>query len=329
MVSKSKYELDNKTIVKLFKKAGIDNAINIAPLGAGEFNSVYAADANGKAYALKVAPSGTDGVLTYEIGMIEQEVYYYELMRKADITVPQVYYSDFTKSEIPVGWFIMERLDGTQLDKAELTADERERADEILAGMIADMHMVKGDKFGYRQMKMYDSWYLAIKGIVEALISDCSDRGKKTRRGIKLLKYIDKNKEVLEKADCSLINFDAWEPNIFCIKENGEIKLAWIDPERCFWGDRIADFICMETAKLSMSKKTVSVKAYNKASKEPITVNAETEIRFAVMMCYLALIQEVEKYARYSPSMFGWWRNVFSSAMFYHAGFKQLRKSSE
>lgn len=326
MVSRSKYELDNETIISIFKKAGLGEAENISALGAGEFNSVYSVDAGSKDYALKVAPKGTDGILTYETDMIEQEVYYYGLMQKAGIAVPKIYYSDFTKKDIPVGWFIMERLSGNQLDEAGLTKEEKEIANEILAGMIAKMHTVKGEKFGYRQMSMYDSWYLAIRAIVETLISDCNAHGKKSRRGKKLIKYIDANKDILKKVECSLINFDIWYPNIFCQKDGDEIKLTWIDPERCFWGDRIADFICLEVMNISMDKKSASVAAYNKMTTDKVTVTDEVRIRFAVMSCYMALIQEVEKYVRYTPFMFGWWRNVFSSMLFYHEGFKELRK---
>lgn len=52
-----------------------------------------------------------------------------------------------------------------------------------------------------------------------------------------------------------MVNFDIWWPNIICNRENGEIKYAWIDPERSFWGDRIADFVCLEYQKPLEKKK--------------------------------------------------------------------------
>lgn len=55
MRSKTKIAIDNATIIKLFEKAGINGAENIAPLGAGEYNSVFSVDAAGKNYAIKIA----------------------------------------------------------------------------------------------------------------------------------------------------------------------------------------------------------------------------------------------------------------------------------
>ena len=77
MLSKSKYKIDNLMIEKLFIKAGIGRVCNIKPLGAGEYNSVYSADKlvtdndckmidDNKQFVIKIAPSGTDSMLTYE-----------------------------------------------------------------------------------------------------------------------------------------------------------------------------------------------------------------------------------------------------------------------
>ena len=79
-----------------------------------------------------------------------------------------------------------------------------------------------------------------------------------------------------------MVNFDIWWPNIICNRENGEIKYAWIDPERSFWGDRIADFVCLEYQK-PLEKKKASLAAYNAVADEPIRVTREEKIRYAVM----------------------------------------------
>jgi hypothetical protein len=44
MKSRTKLELDTKTIIRLFGNADIEDAENISPLGAGEYNSVYSVD---------------------------------------------------------------------------------------------------------------------------------------------------------------------------------------------------------------------------------------------------------------------------------------------
>ena len=312
MRSKTKFELSEETIVKLFEKAGIAGAEEIAPLGAGEFNSVYAVKAGGMAYALKVAPVDESLILTYEKGMIEQEVFYYEVMRdQAEIRVPKVYFVDFSMKEVPAKYFIMERLQGKTLEACIFSDEEKEKADAALMKMVAKMHTVKGtDGFGYRQTGLEANWFLAIEKMVLNLINDCKRLGHGTKNGERLLGYIRTYREILEKVPCSLINFDIWPANIFCLEQGETVKLAWIDPERCLWGDRIADFVCVDFLQMTLAGKKRVVDLYNVASETKINGGREEEIRLAVMLGYLGLVMEVEKYARYSLLHKGYWRNV-------------------
>lgn len=66
--------------------------------------------------------------------------------------------------------------------------------------------------------------------------------------------------------------------------------------------------------------------AYNAAAKTPVTATREEQIRYAVGQGYLALIVEAEKYYRYTPHHFGWWRNVTAAFYLYADAFRVLRK---
>lgn len=266
-------------------------------------------------------------ILTYEQQMMAQEVFYYSLMaEQAGIRVPEIYYSDFSRTEIPSDFFIMERLQGVYIDQAELSDGQKNDVDKELATMVARMHAVKGDKFGYRQNGLFKNWHLALQDMVSNLISDCKRLGQKTKNGEKLLDYVNANRHVLEKVESSLINFDIWPANIFCDWEDGELSLSWIDPERCLWGDRISDFVCLEFMNMSLDIKNTTIEAYNQASDQPIIVGDEERIRYAIMLGYLGLIMEVEKYARYSLLNYGYWRNVMVSRMLFSACFEQLEE---
>lgn len=325
MISRTKYSIDNATIKKLFSSAGIDGVDEIAPLGAGEYNAVFSVKASGKEYALKIAPTDDVPVLTYEKDIMASEVFWYKQMREnSSITVPEVYYTDFDEKLIPANYFIMEKLPGQQLDKMDFTKAEKENSVAEMAKMAAQMHKIKNDKFGYIQNGLYDDWYLAVRAMVKALLNDCAGQGRKSKRGEKLLTYIDKYKSVLEKAECSMVNFDIWAPNIICKRENGEIKYAWIDPERSYWGDRIVDFVCLEMAAPLADKKT-SLAAYNSVADKPVNATDEEKIRYAVAQGYLGLIMEIEKYFRYTPFHFGWWRNVLASKWLFKKAFEVLK----
>ena len=323
MISKTKYLLDDNTIKAMFKKAKIDGITKIAPLGAGEFNAVYEVVAD-KNYVLKIAPEADMPVLTYEKDMMNTELYWYEMIREnTDIRVPIIYYQDFSKELIPTDWFIMEKLEGKQrneinIDKSVIT--------EKTAKMVAQIHNIHNDKFGYIQNGLYDNWYEALSSIITNLLTDAQRVGKSSKNGEKLLKYAQKYKEILMNVPCCMINYDLWDANVLCtFNENGEVCFSWIDPERSFWGDRIFDFVCLENPIELITKKTESIKYYNYVSKSPIEFNREIEIRFAFALGLLALIQEVEKYYRYTPKNFGWWRNIAGQTTYYQKTFKVLK----
>ena len=120
-----------------------------------------------------------------------------------------------------------------------------------------------------------------------------------------------------------MVNFDIWDPNILCEKIDGKNEFSWIDPERSFWGDKMADFVCFYLM-TSLEKKDDYIKAYNKVAINPINNTYEEKIRCAIMQGYLALLMATEKYYRYTPHHFGWWRNVITSNMLYKISFKVL-----
>lgn len=326
MVSNTKYALSFETVCRLFAHAGIGDVQSVRPLGAGEYNAVYEVLCGGKPYVLKVAPKDGTPVMTYEKNMMSSEVFWYTQMRAhTSIRVPNVYFSDFSRSLIDADWFIMEKLPGQTKDTFRMTADERVQVQKQLASMVAELHAISSEKAGYLQNGLYDNWYLALHAAVQNLIRDAAAAGKKTRRGEKLLKYIENNRSMLETVHCTMVNFDIWDPNILCTRENGTIQLAWIDPERSFWGDPILDFVCLETGKL-LEKKQLSVQAYNAVSKQPVTCSLDEKRRLALGHGLIALVMEVEKYYRYTPRHFGWWRNVLGAGFYYKLAFRVLKQ---
>lgn len=326
MVSKTKYALDFQTVCRLFQHAGISGVEAVRPLGAGEYNAVYEVTADGRPYVLKVAPKTGTPVMTYEKDMMSSEVYWYEQMRThTSIRVPQVFFSDFSRTLLDADWFIMEKLPGVTKDRFSMTQAEREQVQKQLAAMAAELHAISSDKAGYIQNGLYDNWYLALCSMVQNLLNDAARKGHRSRRGQKLLKLVQANRALLEPVACTMVNFDIWDPNILCTRENGQIKLSWIDPERSFWGDPILDFFCLETEK-PLASKTLSLQGYNAAAGRQVRCSAEEKRRLAFGHGLGGLIMEAEKYYRYTPRHFGWWRNVFASAFYFHSAFRALKK---
>ena len=322
MKSSTKYKIDNETLLRLFARAGFSDIRNIKPLGAGEYNAVFSAEAGGKAYAIKIAPSSVVPTLTYENDMLATELEWYSRMAKnTDLRIPEIYYSDFSKEIIPANYFIMEKISGTPLFKVKSKTEKQAGIIETVK-MAAQIHNIKNDKFGYTQNGLHGNWYTAIRAMTENLLADSKRKGKKGGNIIKLLGYIDKYKTVLKKAECCMVNFDAWPTNFIAAADGG---IVWIDPERSFWGDRLADFNCFMTG-LPLKKKTHMLDAYNSVAYEKIEITRETEVRHAVALAYLGLIMDVEKHYRYCLINRGWWRNVLGAWWMVGNAFKILGK---
>lgn len=327
MKSKTKYLIDGNLISAIFQKAELGKIESFYPMGAGEFNAVYCVKTQSGDYVLKIAPRVDVKVLTYEKNMLAGELKWYERIKSGtSIKIPEIYYSDFSKTIVDSDYFIMEKLSGVQLDEFRIGDSNHDNATVKLAQSAAEIHRIKGDGYGYEQNGLFDDWYSAIKSMTGNLIEDARASGHSSRRGKKLLSYIERYRYVLSKADCRMVTFDLFAPNIICNKEpSGEVSYTWIDPERTFWGDRIADFVALEYGK-PLREKSKSIQAYNEVSDEPIEITEDVEIRYNIVAAYLALIQEVEKYYRYSLFHFGWYRNVIGAKYLFDKSLGFLKK---
>ncbi len=324
IISRTKYEAGEEEIIRLFEVNKVGKVIKTAPLGDGEFNAAFKVTCeDGKDYVLKIAPPEGATILSYEKNMMDSEVYWYRKMKEnTDILCPEIYASDFSGKIIKSACFIMQMMAGEPLWKCDFSKEEAVRVQEEKIGMLTKIHVIKNDRYGYRQLGLHDSWYAALRSMTDSLIKDCKNIGYETPDGEEFLKLIDKNEEVLKKAPCRMVNFDLWDSNV--LYDNG--KLVWIDPERGFWGDPVADFITLgKGQKTQLADKKDEIEIYNRTAIEKIELNRDTEIRYACAVAYLALIEEVEKYVRYEPDHPNYIRNTVDARDMYDMAFGLMR----
>lgn len=330
MISSTKLFVTDEKIKEIFTTAKISNVTKIRPLAEGEFNSIYSVSTIDKDYVIKIAPNIGGNILTYEKGMMDQEVMFYNLLcKETDILVPKIYYSDFSKEIIPTEYFIMEKVDGVVLDKAKLSREESSKIQEMMCEILAKTHKIKNAKFGYVQNGLEDNWYLALKKMIENLECDCNAKGKSFKKGKILLMYVEKYKDILEETEARCVNFDLHYKNLFYKKVDGEIKLTLIDPERSFFGDFMSDVVCIEMMKMNFDSKKAGIFDYNKYAELPINFTREEKIRYYIMLCYVALIMYTEKFYRYKFYNFGYWRNVFASGAMLSVSLKWLKSNEK
>lgn len=324
MISKTKFPITDSQIVSLFQKAGFRDVRNIAPLGDGEFNAVYAATADGNEYAVKIAPSPDCDVLTYEKNMMRAELFWYDQLReKTQVHVPAVLYRDFSRETIGTDWFIMEKIDGTALNRCRLPQEEKEAGDRAIAEAAAAMHAIPGEAFGFPSGKKYDTWDRALEGILSDLVSDCEKKGKRCRNGERLLNALNKHRDIFREVPCTMVSFDLHPGNVIYAPQNTNGRFWFIDWERGIWGDRVLDFVNFDPMH-PMEKKTKTLSFYNSVAAEKLTVDDGVKLRYAMGQGLLGLVMETEKYYRYTPMRFGWWRNVSACLYFYKSAFGVL-----
>lgn len=330
MKSRSKSKISDKIITRLLKKAGLSPVHSISPLGEGEFNSLYSCDTDQGSYVLKIAPFKESTLLTYEQEMMKQELYFYSLIQEhTTIKTPRIIFSDFSKTLIPSPYFIMEKVNGIQLDKLQVDETQKGELNLKIADLIAQIHRLRHHQFGYLQNGLHDNWFLAISSMSENLIKDAKKFHHSSKRGKILLHYIHQYRSILEKVESRLVNYDIWPGNILCELNNQTMAIWLIDLERCFFGDFIADFVSQDFMAMTLKQKSKFIDTYMQSSDTLVNYTREEEIRFAITLGYLGLILEVEKYARYSIFHYGWWRNVGGSQLLFSQCFKTIESLNQ
>ena len=325
VISKTKYEASEAEIKELFSRHRVGNVADVSALGNGEFNAAYKVTCDdGVSYALKIAPPENAKVLSYEKNMMESEVFWYSQMHeKTDILCPEVYVADFSKEIIKSSCFIMEMMEGKPLWEMGFSDREYEEVQKQKICMLTKIHRITNDGYGYIQTGLKASWYEALKNMALSLVADCKNLGHETPDGERFVSFIDKHEKLLRAVPCRMVNFDLWDSNV--LYNAGTGRICWIDPERGFWGDPVADFITLgpgQKAPLSAKQKELDI--YNEMAQEKIFRTGETEIRYALAVCYLALIEEVEKYVRYEPDNPTYIRNARDSREMYDMAFRLL-----
>jgi len=304
MQSRTKYNVTDEQVRTIFTAAGLGKATEITALSDGWYNNVLTVTAGGQKYVMKVAPDPKVEVLTYENNIMEKELRYYALLReKTNVLTPKIIFEDFSRKLIPCDYYIMEFLSGTRLDKAKLSVNEKVKVNEAIMDTLAQFHSIEGEGFGYEQNGLEENWYLALCKMVRNMIDDCSRFGKSCRMGVKLLGYIECHRDMLEKVPSVLVNFDMHSGNI--MYRDGQ--LAVFDLERCFWGDKIGDYIYRGFA---------PQKDFSK----------DEQIRFYLLMAYLAVMMHTEKYSRYHLFNQIWWMDVGGALGLGFKSFAELRK---
>jgi hypothetical protein len=329
MISKSKPDVSFSLVSSWLHHNLSETLRALAPLGEGEFNAVLKCDfLSGRTAVLKVAPKQNGAVMTYEQGMMASELDWYDtICKKTKILTPKIVSRSIGEKGDEFNYFLMEYIGGKPLDHPDWTKEDEQSIKRQKVDAMASMHQIRGNGFGYVQRALKANWYEAIEQMISDLLSDALRKGKVSKRGERLLKIVRDAKPILEQVECRMVNFDLWNSNWIATRTNNGVELVLIDPERCFYGDFLGDFVAFEFLK-PLSKKRETLDLYAKVGGVPFELDGPVQIRYAILTGYLALIMEIEKYYRYKPGMAGWTRNVLVSRLLYHQAFTMIQSQT-
>lgn len=307
MESATKSTLNENDIITIFK--GLFPLVKYnssKELKDGCFNLSYLVLLeNGAKYVLKVSPTNNNNLLSYETDMMSTEVYFHtRVIKELNIPIPKVIFSDFSKTIIKQNYYIMDKLEGTPLDKIENITDiQREVLYTQLAKHLASMHGLNGRHFGYKVMEqeLYGLDYFdAFKFMFNKVLLD----GVKVKAVMpqslnSIMVLLDQYAESFNIiSEPCFVHYDLWDGNIFVLDMDSSPKIeGLIDFERGFFADPAADFSQI-AGYIDLEKNKYFIDTYNEYSKRSFTLGKHEKSRISLYQLYLFSIMIVESYYR-------------------------------
>ncbi len=210
--------------------AGIDPASVVASeeIGGGTYNTaIRLALAGGRRLVLKIAPSAPG--LSYEHDLLATEAEYY---RRVSGPLPSVVGAG-------PGFLLMTELPGVPWSRLRDTGPRAE-----LGAIVAGLHGVTGDGYGYPQAPLRPTWPMAFTAMVDAVLADAVRYEVRLPRPAAEISHLVRRHEPLLELVTTpvLVHFDLWKGNI--LLDGGRVS-GIIDAERAFWGDPVAEFVSL------------------------------------------------------------------------------------
>lgn len=219
-------------------------------LEGGTWSTAYRlAFDDGQRAVLKVGPPVGVDRLTYEQDLAAAEAHFFErACTVPGIPTPRVLGTDLVGEVVGRELLVIEHLEGTPLSEiaSSLPGDVQDRIRRELGAILARLHTVTGDRFGYvRSERRSDgrSWGTTFLSMVDDLVAD-SHRIPTARptRAEEIAAAIERHADDLDAVTVPvLVHFDVWDGNVLVDPGRAAIT-GIIDGERAFYGDPLTEF---------------------------------------------------------------------------------------
>ncbi|GHH73094.1 phosphotransferase [Streptomyces sulfonofaciens] len=259
---------------------------------------------DGRQLVLKVPPHENRPGLAYERDLLRAEAMFCRAAHEAEGAVPvprvEAVHTDAVAGAGP--FLLMTALPGTRWPEARehFLEGEQEALRHDLGNLVARLHTVVGDGFGYPSGALgplAGTWREAFSRMVDAVVDDARRFGARLPRpaeemaGVLRRAYPVLDEVVVPR----LVHFDLWEGNVLVDGgPRGPRIGGLVDGERMFWGDPLADFA--SGALLGeIEGDPYFLDGYRQEAGGFVVFDEATRLRIALYRCYLYLIMLVEQ----------------------------------
>lgn len=286
---------DRAALDVVLRAAGVDPATVASweRLGDATYNTAHRVRlADGSGLVLKIAPDPALPTMAYELGIMATEELFYR-RAAAVVPVPRVVHADYSREFVGSDLLLMTELPGTnwRRQRDRITGADRTRLRTELGHLMAALHTVTGDGFGYPQRPLFSGWRAAFTDMLDLVLADACRYGVTLPWPIERIEAaVARHADTLDDVPTPvLVHFDLWEGNI--LVDDGALT-GLVDGERAFWGDPVAELVSI--ALLGDIEDDPDFVAGYRAAGGTLTFDAATRARLAMYQTYLYSIMLVE-----------------------------------
>lgn len=303
---------DRAELNRVLASCGVDwNRVRrVEELTEGTFNTAYRIRmADNSGMVLKISPRPDTPILSYEQGLMYAEATFYRAAAIVErVRTPVVVHADFDHVAVDGDILLMSECPGhtwhSQRDRLDEADRIRLRAE--LGRMVAALHQVAGDGFGYPRgihSPLSRTWPEAFHAMFNAVLADAERFAAPLPARLEdLAGLVPAHADLLAEVETpALVHFDLWDGNILVDFANGRPEIGGlIDGERVFFGDPIAEFASL--ALFGDIEADVPFLTGYQESGAKIVFDDRIRRRLALYRCYLYLIMLVESVPRDYPA---------------------------
>ncbi|ASO19889.1 aminoglycoside phosphotransferase (APT) family kinase protein [Actinoalloteichus hoggarensis] len=310
--------LTDEELSVLLGDAGLETTVRERRrLTGGLYNSVHRLRlADESRVVVKVSPDPTLPAMRYEKHILRTEALYFRLTGARNAPVPVVLHTAFDHPRIGADVLLTTELPGSPWSErtAMLSESTRSRTRRRLAEVVAGLHRVTGDRFGYPARSLgptATTWRAAFHTMIEAVLADAERFDAPLPLPVSEIRAVVRGvlgddpdspqaatDGLLDAVTTPvLVHFDLWAGNILLDGPDAAPVIGGvIDGERAFWGDPAADLVSLALFE-DIEQDEEFLTAYRDAG-GLVVFDEDTRLRQALYRGYLYLIMLVETVPR-------------------------------